>query len=95
MIVPCTSPLPTTVRELASYIETEFPSFSVGYSPAHEQLIVVGPPGQVEPPAALREVLASQGTDFLVQDQQVTDRRQWVTIVNAPTAVDVGGRDQP
>ncbi len=87
MIDPRNVGLPTTVRELAGYLAREFPRFNGAYVREYEQLLVVGPPEGLEPPAVLRELLASTG--FAVQGKRVTNRGQWVTIVNATTTVDV------
>jgi hypothetical protein len=72
---------PATVRELTRYVEHEYPDLSTSYNGRCEQVVVVGRPGQPEPPAALREVIASNG--FEVATQTVASRGRWIGVVNA------------
>jgi hypothetical protein len=72
---------PATVRELTRYVEREHPRLRTSYNARREQLVVVGQPGQPEPPAALHEVLGSSG--FEMQAQTVASRGRWLGVVNA------------
>ena len=72
---------PATIRELTRYVEHEYPRLSTSYNARCEQVVVVGRPGQPEPPAALREIIASNG--FEVATQTVASRGRWIGIVNA------------
>ena len=80
---------PTTVRELTRYVENGHPNLDPSYDAGLDQLLIVGQPGRAEPPAALREVLATG--HFEIQDEQVTGRTRWVAIVNPAT---VAGRGE-
>jgi hypothetical protein len=71
---------PTTIRELTRYVEREYPRLSTSYNARCEQ-VVVGRPGQPEPPAALREIIAGNG--FEVATQTVASRGRWIGVVNA------------
>jgi hypothetical protein len=68
-----------TVRELTRYVEHEYPALSTSYNARCEQLVVVGQPGQPEPPA-LREIVATNG--FEVATQTVASRGRWIGVVN-------------
>jgi hypothetical protein len=70
---------PATVRELTRYVEREYPRLSTSYNARCEQVVVVGQPGRPEPPAALREVVASNG--FEVQAQAVASRGRWLGVI--------------
>jgi hypothetical protein len=72
---------PTTVRELTRYVEHEHPDLSTSHNARCEQVVVVGQHGRPEPPAALREVIASNG--FEVATQTVASRGRWIGVVNA------------
>lgn len=72
---------PTTIRELTRYAEREYPRLSTSYNARCEQVVVVGQPGQPEPPAALREIIASNG--FEVATQTVASRGRWIGVVHA------------
>jgi hypothetical protein len=72
---------PTTIRELTRYVEREYPRLSTSYNARCEQVVVVGRPGRPEPPAALREIIASNG--FEVATQTVASRGRWIGVVNA------------
>jgi hypothetical protein len=80
---------PATIRELTRYVEHEHPDLSTSYNARREQVVVVGRPGQPEPPAALREVIATNG--FEVATQAVASRGRWIGVVNAKNA----GESQP
>jgi hypothetical protein len=80
---------PTTIRELTRYVEHEYPDLSTSHNARCEQVVVVGQPGQPEPPAALREIIASNG--FEVATQTVASRGRWIGVVNARDA----GESQP
>jgi hypothetical protein len=71
---------PATIRELTRYVEHEYPRLSTSYNAQCEQMVVVGQPGQPEPPAAFREVIASNG--FEVATQTVASRGRWIGVVN-------------
>jgi hypothetical protein len=71
---------PTTVRELTRYVEREYPRLSTSYNARCEQVVVVSQPGRPEPPAALREIIASNG--FEVATQTVASRGRWIGVVN-------------
>lgn len=73
---------PATVRELTRYVERECPRLSTSYNARCEQVVVVGRPGQPEPPAALREIIAANG--FEVATQTVASRGRWIGVVNLP-----------
>ena len=70
---------PATVRELTRYVEHEYPRLSTSYNARCEQVVVVGRPGQPEPPAALREIIAASG--FELQAQGVASRGRWLGVV--------------
>ncbi len=72
---------PTTLRELLRYVEREHPDLSTSFDTRHSQLVVVGRPGQPEPPAALREILGSDR--FELRAHAVADRSRWVGAINA------------
>jgi hypothetical protein len=80
---------PVAVRELTRYVEHEHPDLSTSYNARCEQVVVVGRPGQPEPPAALREIIASNG--FEVATQTVASHGRWIGVVNAADA-DGGNR---
>jgi hypothetical protein len=71
---------PATIRELTRYVEREYPRLSTSYNARCEQVVVVGRPGQPEPPAALREIIAANG--FEVATQTVASRGRWIGVVN-------------
>jgi hypothetical protein len=71
---------PATIRELTRYVEHEHPDLSTSYNARCEQVVVVGQPGQPEPPAALREIIASNG--FEVATQTVASRGRWIGVMN-------------
>jgi hypothetical protein len=71
---------PATIRELTRYVEREYPRLSTSYNGRYGQVVVVGQPGQSEPPAALREVIAANG--FEVATQTVASRGRWIGVVN-------------
>lgn len=71
----------TTIRELTRYVEREHPCLRTSYNARREQLVVVGQPGQPQPPAALREIIASGG--FELRAHSVASRGRWVGVVNA------------
>ena len=71
---------PTTIRELTRYVEHEHPDLSTSYNARCEQVVVVGRPGQPEPPAALRETIASNG--FEMKAQTVASRGRWIGVIN-------------
>jgi hypothetical protein len=75
---------PATVRELTRYVEHEHPDLRTSYNARREQVVVVGQPGSPEPPAALREIIASNG--FEVATQTVASRGRWIGVVNAEDA---------
>ena len=70
---------PTTVRELTRYVEREYPRLSTSYNARCEQL-VVRQPGKPEPPAALRETIASN--DFELRAHAMASRGRWLGVVN-------------
>jgi hypothetical protein len=70
---------PATVRELTRYVEHEHPDLSTSYNARCEQVVVVGHPGQPEPPAALREVIATNG--FEMRAQTVASRGRWLGVI--------------
>lgn len=72
---------PATIRELTRYVEREHPRLRTSYNARCEQLVVVGQPGQPEPPAALREVLGK--SEFELRARAVASRGRWVGVVNA------------
>jgi hypothetical protein len=72
---------PATIRELTRYVEHEHRDLSTSYNARREQLVVVGRPGKPEPPAALREAIAS--SDFEMEAQTVASRGRWLGVVNA------------
>ena len=79
---------PATIRGLTRYVEREFPNLDTSYNGRCEQLVVVGRPGQHEPPAALREVLG--GSRFELRAHAVDSRSRWLGVNNA--ANDGGNR---
>ncbi|WP_435078963.1 hypothetical protein [Halococcus sp. AFM35] len=72
---------PATVRELTRCVEHEHPDLSASYNGRCEQVVVVGQPSSPEPPAALREIIASNG--FEMATQTVASRGRWIGVVNA------------
>jgi hypothetical protein len=70
---------PTTVRELTRYVEHEHPDLSTSHNARCEQVVVVGQHGRPEPPAALREVVASNG--FEMTAQTVASRGRWLGVI--------------
>jgi hypothetical protein len=72
---------PATIRELTRYVERQHPQHRTSYNDRRKQLVIVGQPGKPEPPAALREIIASN--DFEVQAQTVASRGRWLGVVNA------------
>jgi hypothetical protein len=70
---------PATVRELTRYVEHEHPALSTSYNARCEQVVVVGQPGRPEPPAALREVVTTNG--FKMQAQTVASRGRWLGVI--------------
>jgi hypothetical protein len=72
---------PATIRELTRYVEREYPRLSTSYNARCEQLVVVGQPGRPEPPAALREIAASNG--FEMEAQTGASRSRWLGVINA------------
>jgi uncharacterized protein YabE (DUF348 family) len=71
---------PTTIRELTRYVE-HHTDLDTSYNARHEQVVVVGRPGNPESPAALREILGSD--DFEMQAQTVASRGRWLGVINA------------
>ena len=72
---------PATVRELTRYVEHEHPDLPTSYNGRRKQVVIVGQPGRPEPPAALREMVASNG--FEVATQTDASRGCWIGVVNA------------
>jgi hypothetical protein len=71
---------PASIRELTRYVEREHPRHRTSYNARREQLVIVGQPGKPEPPAALREIIASN--DFELRAHAVAGRGRWVGVVN-------------
>lgn len=82
---------PTTIRELARYVEREHPDLSTSYNDQHKQLVVVGQPGHPEPSAALRETITSSG--FEIGTQTVASRGRWLGVVTGPNGGKHGRND--
>ena len=74
---------PATVRELTRYVEHEHPALDTPDNARREQLVVVGQPGRPEPPAALREIIASNG--FEMRAQTVASRSRWLGVIMPQT----------
>lgn len=72
---------PTSIHELARYVEREHPRLRTLLNGQHEQLVVVGQPGHPEPPAALREIIGSSG--FKLRDETADSRGRWLGVINA------------
>ena len=70
-----------TIHELTRYVEHEHRDLDTSYNARREQLVVVGQPGNPEPPAALREVIDS--SDFELRAHGVASRGRWIGVVNA------------
>ena len=73
--------IPATIHELTRYVEHEHRDLDTSYNAHHEQLVVVGQPGQPEPPATLREVICS--SHFELRAETVASRGRWLGVVAA------------
>jgi hypothetical protein len=69
-----------SIRELTRYVEREHPDLRTLLNDQHEQLVVVGQPGD-EPPIGLWEILGSSG--FEMQTVTTDSRGRWLGVVNA------------
>jgi hypothetical protein len=71
---------PTTIRELTRHVEREHSDLRTLLNDQHEQLVVVGKPGD-EPPIGLWEILGS--SDFEMQTVTADSRGRWLGVINA------------
>jgi hypothetical protein len=68
---------PANVVELAHYVIDDRPHLEPAYNAGIGQLLLVGQPGQAEPPVALREMLGCKQFEV-----QATNRERWIALVN-------------